>query len=316
MNDVHVLKEMPSHELASALREFEADFRYPLGASRWFRISHGDDYTQFFRAIGDASSFVATCDRTVNGVMSVARCQLRMPGGDRVDAAYIADLKLQQPPSGYTLLKLLRAAVFWGRSQACASGFSIVMDGTSRRPTAYTGRLGIPVYNELAKLTILRIPARREATEEGAMLSPLIETRRCFEELTQIGISIISGDPFARSKHQPCGLILSNGRACGVLEDTLRCKRLYDQNGDEMLSAHLSSFGYQSTEDAVCLLKSAGFHCHLRGLPAMFVAVPRADSDAIVVGLGADSDVVIAPATVFGIGLPDSLKWYVNTAEI
>lgn len=316
MNDVHVLKEIPPPELASALREFEADFRYPLGASRWFQISHGHDYTQFFRAIGDASSFVATHDRTVSGVISVARCRLRMPSDERVDAAYIADLKLRQPPSGYTLLKLLRASVNWGRSQACTSGFSIVMDGTNRRPPSYTGRLGIPVYNELAKLTILRIPARREAAEEFAILSPPIDTRRCFEALTRVGIAIISGDPFARSKHQPCGLLLSSGRACGVLEDTLRCKRLYDQDGDEMLSAHLSNFGYQSTVDAVCLLKSAAFHCHLRGLPAMFVAVPRADSDAIVGGLGADSSIVIAPATVFGTGLPDSLKWYVNTAEI
>lgn len=316
MNDVRVLKGFPAPELASALSEFEADFRYPLGSSGWFRISHGDDYTQFFRAIGDACSFVADRDGTVNGVISVARCQLRIPGGDQVDAAYIADLKLRQPPAGFTLLKLLREAAKWGRSHVCTSGFSIVMDGTNRLPPSYTGRLGIPVFNELAKLTILRIPARQEQAEELAIPTTPIETRRCFEELTQAGISLVSGDPFVRSKHQPCGLLLSSGRACGVLEDTLRCKRLFDQDGDEMLSAHLSNFGYRSAEDAVGLIKSAAFHCHLRGLPAMFVAVPRADSDAILVGLGADSSIIIAPATVFGTGLPDSLKWYVNTAEI
>ncbi|TWU11137.1 hypothetical protein [Allorhodopirellula heiligendammensis] len=316
MNVVHALKEAPSAELASALRTFESEFRYPLGESEWFRISHGDDYTQFFRAIGDTRCFVAVRDGAVGGVISIARCGLRIQGGDRIEAAYIADLKLRQPPVGRTLLGLLREAVQWGRGGASKAGFSIVMDGTNRRPTSYTGRLGIPTYGELARLTILRIPALSTAPESGVRDSPLDEVQRCFEELTDRGIAILGGDPFLRSAWQPRGLLLSNGRACGVLEDTFRCKRLFDQDGNEMLSAHLSLFGYQSTEDAVSLLKFATNQCHLRGLPAMFVAVPRADSDSIVRRLGSANDIVTAPATIFGTGLPDSLDWYVNTAEI
>ena len=42
-----------------ALARFEEQFTYPLGPGRTLRISHGDDYPRFFRAIGDAACFVA-----------------------------------------------------------------------------------------------------------------------------------------------------------------------------------------------------------------------------------------------------------------
>ena len=44
----------PDPELADALSAFEQHFRYPLGRTRTFRISHGPDYPRFFRAMGKA----------------------------------------------------------------------------------------------------------------------------------------------------------------------------------------------------------------------------------------------------------------------
>src|SRR5215470_7129143 len=52
---IHQLSGPPSPRLAGALAEFEEPFTYPLGADRFFRISHGADYTLFFRAQGNAA---------------------------------------------------------------------------------------------------------------------------------------------------------------------------------------------------------------------------------------------------------------------
>lgn len=285
MTELCVIDEPPAPEIALALRDFEAGFRYPLGSGRWFRICHGNDYTKFFRAIGDARTFVVRCDSSVAGVISVARCRLRLPHRTECNAAYIADLKMRQPALGSTLIKLLREATQWGRGQDCEIGFSIVMDGTNRLPTSYTGRLGIPAFGELAKVTILRVPTTQEQTEDVAVLSTLVNVRQCFERLTGDGISIANGDPFVRSRNEPLALILPSGHACGVLEDTLLCKRLFDNDGNELLSAHLSNFGYQTAEDAVRLIQSATIHCHRLGLPAMFVAIPQADSEEVLMHL-------------------------------
>ena len=65
--NLHHLSGPPTPELARALATFEEQFTYPLGPDRWFRISHGDDYPRFFRAIGEAACFVAERDGRVVG---------------------------------------------------------------------------------------------------------------------------------------------------------------------------------------------------------------------------------------------------------
>ena len=69
--NVHALSAPPPTALARALDRFEGQFRYPLGPGRSFRISHGDDYPRFFRAMGEGACFVAERDGA---------------GGDRADA--------------------------------------------------------------------------------------------------------------------------------------------------------------------------------------------------------------------------------------
>lgn len=311
---IHQIDQTPEPGLAAALRDFERQFRYPLGQGRWFRISHGDDYTRFFRAIGEARCFVAQHDGRVAGVVSVSRCRLRRPGGDIVEAAYFSDLKVADSLGGRTLFRLLRDSVPWAQRTADTPGFSIVMDGTARDPTSYTGRLGIPRYVELARLMILRIPTDSLGGGEPVEASlPDVRTRH--RELTPDQFATAGGRAEVRSEIAAQGLILKTGEACGIIEDTRRCKLLYRDDGDEMVSAHLSSFGYRNAQQAAGLLAAAAAWCRRRGLPALFVSLPAVDSDAVL-GLLPQEAIVKAPATVFGFGLAAGKKWSVNTAEI
>lgn len=315
MTKIHILDAMPERELAAALEEFESNFHYPLGKDRWFSISHGNDYTKFFRAIGEARCFVAEREARVTGVIGVARCQLRQPGGQVVEAAYFSDLKVSSPSNGRTLLRLLQDSVKWARRTPTTPGYSIVMDGTARNPTSYTGRLGIPEYVELSKLMILRIPCNGFVEQFDLIDSSLAEVRDCYRNLTPDQFATSGGNPATRSLMKATGMILTGGGACCILEDTRRCKLLYRDDGTEMVSAHLSCFGYRSEDDAVSLLKSAAIRCHEMGIPAMFVSLPLAQSDAVLKLLPQDG-IVKAPATVFGFGLPPGREWSVNTSEI
>lgn len=315
MTRIHHLDRMPETELAQALHTFEEEFRYPLGEDRWFSISHGEDYTRFFRAVGQARCFVAERRGTVTGVVSVSRCRLRVPGGSVVDAAYFADLKVAGSNAGRTLLRLLRDSVDWARRTPTTPGFSIVMEGTARNPTSYTGRLGIPPYSELARLMILRIPCECIPADGASVEAPPDDVRERFAQLTHDQYANAGGDPGIRSRIEAIGIMGSDGGACGIIEDTRRCKLLYRDDGAEMVSAHLSCFGYRTTDDAISLLGNAAARCRELGFPALFVSLPAADSQAVLQRLP-QADIVRAPATVFGFGLPEGKKWSVNTAEI
>ena len=125
--------------LAAALKNFEAEFRYPLGRDRWFTISHGEDYTRFFRAIGEARCFIACRDARVIGVISVSHCRMRRTDGEWLTAAYISDLKVSATGGGRCLLRLLRNAAAWARGAAHADDCGIL--GDHGRYGAATDRL-------------------------------------------------------------------------------------------------------------------------------------------------------------------------------
>jgi hypothetical protein len=114
---------------------------------------------------------------------------------------------------------------------------------------------------------------------------------------------------------EPLWLMEPGGRACGRLEDTHRAKRLIADDGQELRSAHLSCFAYNDVRAGVELLRLALRHAARRGLPALFVAVAPADAEDICRPLG-ETGPVLAPATIFGTGLPAGPAWTINTAEI
>lgn len=127
---LHSLRESPGPALARALADFERGFTYPLGPGRWFRISHGEDYPRFFRAMGPATCYVAELDRCVVGALGVAIRPLMLPDGSRRPTAYIGDLKVARGARGaWVFLRMARAADAWARPQV-ESAYGIVMEGT------------------------------------------------------------------------------------------------------------------------------------------------------------------------------------------
>jgi hypothetical protein len=99
-----------------------------------------------------------------------------------------------------------------------------------------------------------------------------------------------------------------------MLEDTRRAKRLFAEDGSEMLSAHLSYFAFADPESGLELLRIALGHAAARGYPALFVAVSPTVVRELCAGLG--PGVVVAPAVVFGAGLESGREWHINTSEI
>src|ERR1700722_18856214 len=100
-----------SPALVKALADFEAPFTYPLGPGKFFRITHGEDYTLFFRAMGNEACFIAEDQGCVAGVLGTVVRNLWLPDGTERKVAYIGDLKIAEEARGGTvLLRLARAA--------------------------------------------------------------------------------------------------------------------------------------------------------------------------------------------------------------
>jgi hypothetical protein len=313
---IHPLSASPPAELARALDRFEEQFLYPLGPGRFFRVSHGEDYPRFFRAMGEGVCFVAEREGTVLGVMSVALRRLALPGGSERLAVYLGDVKIDPLARGGGTLFLLTEAVRQWVGARTEAAFSVVMDGTPVTPTRYTGRLGIPLFSELGKIMVLRLPTGGIPVDAGdGWLTTGDRGGVCYLRLSTGRYACPGGNPTERSEMEPLWLMEPGGRACGRLEDTRRAKRLIADDGVEMQSAHLSFFAYRDQSAGVELLRVALRHAAARGLPALFVAVaaPEArDFCRSLEGMGA----VLAPATIYGAGLDPGPIWNINTAEI
>jgi hypothetical protein len=316
--NLHRLTGPPPPDLARALAAFEERFTYPLGPGRSFRISHGDDYPRFFRAIGDAVCFIAERQGRVLGSLAVAVRPLHLPGGGERPAAYLADLKIDpEVRGGIVLRRLAREADALARLAGAA--FSVVMEGTKVTPLAYTGRVGIPAFAELGRIAVLRLPCRTDfqsvpAEEDGLKIRPT-EARDCYLRLSRGRYASPGGKPAERSGTAPFWLLSPDGSAVGLFEDTRRAKRLFADDGSELNSAHLSSFAFRTAPAGAALLRSALGHAARLGFPALFVAVAAEEAPALVDEL-AMPDVVVAPALVYGAGLEPGFPWNVNTSEI
>jgi hypothetical protein len=317
---LHRLEGPPSPSLARALADFEAQFTYPLGPGRTFRISHGEDYGLFFRSMGTASSFIYEHDGRVLGVLGVAVRPLLLPDRSEKQVAYFGDLKTaKEARGGVVLHRLVSAAMDWLRPQVDA-GYAVVMDGTPVIPEAYTGRAGIPLFRELGKVTVLRvilprIPAELpsptdpvSAVEESALVSS-------FRELSGGRYANLGGNAHKRSQIPAMFLKHLGGGACGRLEDTRRGKRLIADDGSEMISAHLSCFAYRDVESGAAIVREAAQRAVRLGFPALFTAVPVADSDALCTSLSS-FEIIRAPATIFGTALAPGFDWNIHTSEI
>ena len=347
---VHLLCGPPPPELARALTEFEEPFTYPLGSDRSFRITHGDDYTLFFRTQGLGACFVAEHQGRVSGVMGTALRRIWMPDGRERVVAYLGDLKIAASArGGLVLARLAKAAEGWLRPKVDAA-FGVVMGGTALTPRAYTNRAGIPGFDEVGRLTLLRLstkhlltdhqqrsaqpppganprfetlPGRRPALQsmEGSgqiKAEGFVTTAKaglaCYQRLSRGRYACPAGDARARSQMAPVWLMHPDGTACGLLEDTRKAKRLVMGDGSELLSAHLSCFAYSSIVDAAELLEHALSFAVTMTLPGLFVAVIEQDAGELAASLP-NIETHPAPAAVYATGL-DAGAWNINTSEI
>jgi len=313
---VHQLSGPPSPALARALAEFEAPFTYPLGPGKFFRISHGEDYSLFFRAQGEGSCFIADHTGGVAGTLGTAIRQLWLPDGTEQRVGYVGDLKISAGArGGRVLVRLARAAEAWLRPKV-ESGFSVVMRGTTVTPEDYTGRAGIPRFAEIGRLVIFRVAggAARAAAEPERFRMDATAGLACYRRLSVGRYACPACNAEARSQMTPIWLMDSTAAACGLLEDTRNAKRLIADDGSELLSAHLSCFAYRTIPAGAELTGAALQQAERLGFPALFVSVAEPDAEPFRAALS-KFEVRPAPATVYGTGLAPGL-WNINTAEI
>lgn len=290
---------------------FERAFSYPFGEGRRFRIDHGEEPLRFFAACGTAVRFTAEEGGAVVGTLTATRRRLRAPSGRELRAAYLGDLKVSEAARGGTALaRLARAAL--AELSGVDAAYAVVMDGTERTPDLYTGRAGLPAFKPLARVVVLRV----SGGEPGPWEPGDAALARCRWRRLSLGrYAACGGRASLRSRLKPAWLCSGNGSAVGRLEDTLRGKRLFWDDGMEMVNAHLGRFAYADPAAAAELLGAAARRAAGAGFPALLAAVPERDSLEVRTGL-AGFEVSAAPATVFGIGFEAGAEWNVDTAEV
>lgn len=314
------LSSPPSPELGAALAEFEQSFLYPLGANQKFRISHGQEYLPFFRAMGDVTLLVVEHEGRVLGTVVLVRrmVRIRSESATREEPAYyLCDLKLRPEWRRTPLLSRLIAAamrhIVSNGGQRC---YGVVMDGTARMPTDYTGRMGVPLLAPLGEIMIMRLSPRDAL--------PFVDTVRSASEaqvedlhraLHGDGVSASSGLSAERSLMTPVGLMDATGEACGKLEDTRRGKRLFLETGEELMSAHLSNWAWTEPQLGARVLLQALSVSIQSGFEAIFAALPRQFYPQILPYLQ-QVQIQEAPATIFGAGFDLRQNWWIDTAEI
>lgn len=312
---IHWLSSAPPPDLARALAAFEAQFWYPLGPGRTFRISHSEDYPRFFRAMGEGGCFVAMHEGSVIGTFGAAIRRLALPDSGARLIAYLGDLKVAPiARRGRAVLELVRAAREWA-SPRVEAAFSVVMDGTVVTPESYAGRLEIPPLEPLGKVVVLRLRTVRDLAELPACMATRTGGAACHQRLRAGRYTLSDGTCEERSESSPQWLVLPDGSACGRMEDTLKAKRLFADDGAEMRSAHLSCFASGSLRSGADLIRAASHHAAQLGFEALFVAVAEPEAASFVAGL-TETLLAVAPATIYGTGLATGPLWHINTAEI
>jgi hypothetical protein len=267
--------------------------------------------------MGSARCFVAEDNGRVIGAVGVAIRPILLPDGSEQSVAYVGDLKID-PASRGTLafLRLAQAALDWARPQVSAA-YGVVMDGTRASPGSYTGRVGIPAFIKLGEILVVRFTTFDEtpARDFSRWVATDAVGTQCYSTLARSRFTPIGGSPAIRSGIVPQWLVHPDGLACGRLEDTRAAKRLIDSDGNEMVSAHLACAVWKTPRAGVELIEAANWFALEARLSGLFTSVHPPDLIALDAAL-APRNRVIAPATLYGVGLQTGSTWNINTSEI
>lgn len=300
---IHCLSGPPDREIALALAGFEKEFTYPLGPGQSFSISHGADYSLFFRCMGEAKIYLAEISGNIVGALAVVRRTAILADGSTIPTVYLCDAKVTSAHRGRTVLGRLALKA---RDEIIAEGYqaaySVVMSGSI--PTdVHTGRLGIPHFKAISHLAVLRFD-----TQTGFQpVANLSSGQRGNYHRLQTGNTSLG------SAIKPQALEVDGAR--GTLVDTRLGKRLWQSDGHEIVSAHLTGVMFKSVRALSDLIVAAVKLTAKMGIPGLFMSLP-ADDPAL--GAIIESAIVtptVAQATVFGTGLPEG-PWMMDTSEI
>lgn len=302
---LHCLEKRPELRLAEALEHFERQFDYPLGPETRFRISHGLDYLAFFQAMGRARVYVMERSGEILGTLAHIERQMETTGRNKQLVHYLCDLKIAPTARGGRVLASLfgetKRRIAASPSHAC---YSVVMGGTGRLPTDYTGRIGVPEFPKLAEVMVVRL---------SSCSGTPVDTAKAITQVSPTGIRISGGDPALRSR-QPRAYLEVPG-ASAWLEDTRRGKQLWSLEGEELLNAHVSDLHFDTAKAAAGLLGMAFDKAKASGFAGLFFAMPKNVWSAAKVDF-ADFLLSEAPAAIYGYDLPTGQEWWINTAEI
>ncbi len=317
---IHQLSSSPPPELGIALEEFEQSFLYPLGPEQKFRISHGREYLPFFRAMGEVTLLVAEQAGQVLGTLVLVRRMVRIrtvAGTQDEPAYYLCDLKLRKEWRRTPLLaRMIGTARKLIEASGCQRCYCVVMDGTGRLPTDYTGRLGVPPFEPLGQIMIIRVSSRETLpVDRNVRNSTASEAEDLCQRIRSVGISAAHGLSSERSLMTPLGFMHSTDLACGKLEDTRRGKRLHLESGEELLSAHLSNWTWTDARAGVDILQQALAASIQKGFPALFSCLPL-QRYLQFYPLLRPLQIQEAPASIYGTGFEINQEWWIDTAEI
>lgn len=313
----------------SRLEVFETEFLYPLGDSQWFSISHGQDYLNFFRAMGQCVLLVAEVGgNPVGSLVLVRRTLAEYAEGNYQGhpTYYICDLKIAKCARWTRIpAMLMQAGHEVVRSEGGRSAYGIVMGGTERSPASYTGRLGIPNFRCAGEILILRISAGPTNPEESETEYETVSGQDELSKRLHHRISSNSdgyrvfrpetGNVILRSEMKPGIVTVQHNRGFGVLEDTRRGKTLHLMGQSEMISSHLSALSWTEPQWGAKVIRRAVQESGRMQYPAMFCAVPTTVWPLLQPHLRG-LEVQISPAAIFACGLSDDRLWWVNTSEI
>lgn len=308
---LHSFTEPPPAWMGQALERFEAQFQYPLGDNSHFSISHGQAYLPFFSAMGPATLLVAEREGEVIGTLARVQRWLHWQGECPMKqlAHYLCDLKISPQARGSRVLALLmneaRRQIERSGSRTC---YGIVMNGTGSLPVSYTGRVGIPLFEKVADIAVLRISPSPNLASAAA--------RAVAETLPALPACIVTGGRSEfRSQMQPVPILDAQGKSGGLLEDSRLAKRLWMDGGMEMVSAHLSGLHFDTPSKGAETIRRAVQEASQQQMPAVFTAVPKSRVEGLLPYFE-DLNVEEAPATIYGYQLKAGYDWWVDTAEI
>lgn len=328
------------------ISNFEAGFRYPLSPTEHFSISHGADYSLFYRSMGKSLVLAAEQDELPIATVAATIRELHSPSGNIHRCAYIGDLKYRKSTgASRQLLNLLLELQTWCIQKA-DSALAVVMGGTQKLPDSYSGRLGLREMKRLGTMHIYRIPIQSPASCGQFKEAELIASARAQSIIDTSPRNFFSFKPIQNGDSESeCTSLISpiwlgtnapvsitaagssespsGGSAVGCLQDTRKAKRLFREDGSEILNAHLTNFYFDSIDSAASIIESALESARENDFEALFLSVDIERSQqlsAVLEKFGATK----SEAIIYGAGViaeeqfndHSNRNWCINSSEV